>query len=229
MKYIKSKIKAVIFDMDGTIIDSEHVWKKVIVDTIKKEGVELTPTVIEILKSCFGANLYDVTKKLKTELKLKASIEILMTKKIALAEQYFQDAKENEIQFIKGFQAFHKLLTENQIPTSIATNSGISVLRHISTRMNFKRFFGSNIYSAEHVENKPKPDPALFLYAANQLNAQPHECIVFEDSGAGFKAANAAGIKCIGIQNDVFKDDLKLANHVINNYNEAVDAIKKII
>lgn len=229
MKHIKSKIKAVIFDMDGTIIDSEGIWKQVMLDSIEQEGIELTNTNIEILKTCFGANLYTVTEKIKREFKLKTPIEALITKKIALAEQYFKNAGESEIQFINGFKKFHNLLIQNSISTSIATNSGITVLQYISTNLKLNDIFGQNIYSAEHVGNKTKPDPAVFLHAANKLNARPDECIIFEDSGAGFMAANAAGIKCIAIKNETFKNDLKFADYVIDNYDEAVEAIKKII
>ncbi|MFH1643837.1 MAG: HAD family phosphatase [bacterium] len=227
MNHIKNKIKAIIFDMDGTVVDSEHVWRKAIIDVVKAEGVELNQQNLSLIKNSFSANLREVTEKIKKEFKIKSTVEELMQKKEFLALEYFKHI--NDLKFIKGFENFHKILQINSIPTSIATNSDIGVLTQISTKMNLERFFGPHIYSADHVNAKRKPDPSLFLFAAEKLLVRPDECIIFEDSGAGFEAAKSAGIKCIGINNEAFKKDLKLADYIINDYDEAIDAIKKII
>ena len=94
--------------------------------------------------------------------------------------------------------------------------------------MDLTQFFGANQYCIAAVGNKAKPNPAIFLHAAKQLNVEPHECVVFEDSIAGFKAAQAAGMKCIAIKNSLNKDSLELVDSAIESYHEAEEALKKL-
>lgn len=224
MEDLKYKIKAVIFDMDGTIIKTEHIWKKVTLDVLKLQGVEtLNDEDQTFLDSLAGMSLPKSAVELKTRFSLPASADEIFNLKLALANTYFFKAME----FIPGFEQFHTKLQQYNIPSGLATNAHPDHLKTIVETMNFRRLFGENIYSIEHVQ-KPKPDPDLFLHTAAMLGVKPEECIVFEDSIHGFKAAQAAGMKCIALKNNNNKNILDLAQDAIDSYDQAEDALRKI-
>jgi HAD superfamily hydrolase (TIGR01509 family) len=230
MERIKSKIKAVIFDMDGTIIDTEHVWNQATKSVLSKRGfTEFSDQQKEVLKSLSGSGLSNCSEIIKREFVLTDSSETLITEIKEAAHRLF----ENEVKFIEGFEQFHKKLQQLSIPTSIATNADLSCLTILNKKMNLEQFFGKNLFCISMVNNKAKPDPKIFLHAAEKLNVKPSECVVFEDSIAGFKAAKAAGMKCIAIKNKVNHSSiytkLDLVQKSINSYHEAEEALIKLI
>ena len=105
---------------------------------------------------------------------------------------HVQQAFINGVQFINGFELFHKALASHKIKNCIATNACDRSLSHLRKSMNLESFFGKHIYNISHVKNV-KPAPDLFLHAAKELGVDPSECVVFEDSLVGFNAAKAAG------------------------------------
>ena len=226
MERIKEKVKAIIFDMDGTIIKSEHIWKEAVKNVLQKRGFDsLTEKQTETLCSLSGIGLENASKVIKKEFKLSDSIEELVKEKKDFAKKRFL----HDITFIDGFETFHKKLQQFFIPTSIASNCDLTSMNIINKKMNFSQFFGNNVYSIEMIGNKAKPDPAIFLHAAEKLNVKPSECIVFEDSIFGFQAANAAGMKCIAIKNNLNKNNLSLANYAIDNYDDAEQALSFLL
>lgn len=227
MNEIKKKIKAIIFDMDGTIINTERVWRTVTIKVLQEQcNIQNIDESHELfLKSLSGMGLANAAEAMRTTFNLHMSTQELIKYKIALADSLF----DSSIEFISGFENFHNKLQAEIIPTSIATNADPSNLRQIAQALDFQRFFGSNMYSVADVNFKAKPDPAVFLHAAQKLGAKPEECIVFEDSLYGFQAAKAAGMRCVAIKNNLNKEHLALASHAINDYSEAEDALKKLV
>lgn len=225
MNEIKQKIKAIIFDMDGTIINTEPAWQNVTRHVLKiYQGIEkFTEEQQRFLQTLSGVGLEQAALEVKRYFDLKQSIDEIIEHKKQAVDIYF-----NEVNFIEGFELFHRRLQEHALPTSIATNADPATLQKLAQQMNFKQFFGTNLYCSADADNKPKPDPAVFLHAAQQLGVAPHECVVFEDSIAGFKAAQAAGIKCIAIKSESNHDHITLANKAIANYHEAEEALKNL-
>lgn len=227
MNDIKGKVKAVIFDMDGTIIKTEHIWRKVSVQVLMEQCkiTQLAEQHEQFLRSLSGMGLESSARAMKNTFNLETSVEDIMRRKIELAGDQFS----HNIEFITGFEGFHQQLQTLFIPTSIATNAHKENLDQLAKSLNFERFFGNNMYCLADVSNKAKPDPALFLHAAQQLGANPAECIVFEDSLYGFQAAKAAGMRCIAIKNHLNNQHLELAQHAIDDYSQAEDALKKLV
>jgi HAD superfamily hydrolase (TIGR01509 family) len=230
MNIIKNKIKAIIFDMDGTIIKTENIWQNITYQVLASYNItQFTQKHKDLFNfTISGIGLLQCAKILKTEFNLSDSVNTVMQAMLTQAYKHFSSNEKN-IQFVEGFENFAQKLVNTKISTSIATNADIKTLNALSQKMQFNRFFGKKMYSQDHVNNMAKPDPALFLYAAKQLNARPEECIVFEDSIHGFKAAKEAGMKCIAIKTELNKGILNHADQAIKNYHEAEIALKKIV
>jgi sugar-phosphatase len=230
MNRLKPHLEGIIFDMDGTIIDTEQVWEIAMADLLRRHNIN--PDAIPIEKAFVFEKMVGIGLPEAMEL-LKDTFEIAHVTKHDMARSVITQVKDllkQEVQFIHGFDAFHKKLNREGIPTSIATNCDAESLQSFIQKMNFTDYFGSNIYCVADVDHKPKPDPALFLHAADKIKAKPEQCIVFEDSIWGFKAAAAANMKCIAIKNK--KNTAFFADHThgaIDSYDKAEEEIIRIV
>ena len=222
---LSNRIKAIIFDMDGTIIKTEHIWNRATEKILERRGFKtLSDDQKAFLSTLSGIGLGGASEEIKQKFGITDPIEVLVleTKKIAL--KLFEEKPE----FIHGFETFHKKLQKYLIGTSVATNADQTSLNFLNKKMHLHKFFGENIYSIECIGNIAKPNPHIFLHAASKLNVKPAECIVFEDSLFGFQAARAAGMTCIAIKNSINTKNLKLANYAIDSYEEAEEILKNL-
>ena len=226
MKTIRKKVKAIIFDMDGTIIKSSHVWHASILEVLKKYGIT---TFTEQQKKAYGATagmaLIESAQCFIRIFDLNVTADVLCEEMVQMGRRYITSS----IKFVDGFEKFHQKLIDNAIFTGIATNAPPENLKEFIKKLNFDKFFGNDIYDISHVNYKPKPDPALFLYVAKKLGAQPEECVVFEDSIYGFNAAKSAGMKCIAIKHEDNSHHVDQANDVIEHYDEAEEALRRLL
>lgn len=225
MNDLNQKIKAVIFDMDGTILKTEHLWRQATYDILQQYNVlNLTPEQQKVLAAVDGMELVVQARVLKENFNLPGTPEELAHLKVANAMRNF----ENKVNFIDGFESFQKKLVQHNIPHGIATNAHKGPFRVIAQTMNLDKFFGQHLYCTDDVQNRSKPDPALFLFVAQKLGVKPEECLVFEDTVQGFQAAQAAGMKCIAIENDNNKDFLQYTNGSVKSYDQAEELIKNL-
>ncbi|MGE0207293.1 MAG: HAD family hydrolase, partial [Candidatus Babeliales bacterium] len=139
----------------------------------------------------------------------------LVEQKSALAMKLF----EKELQFVHGFQEFHQRVIDKELKTGIATNANNLTIATTDKALNLSSYFGQHIYGISCVK-QGKPDPAIFLHTAEQLEAEPRDCIVIEDSPHGIQAAKAAGMTCIGINTGKNRKALEAADHIIDYYHE---------
>ncbi len=227
MHIIKQHFKAIIFDMDGTIIKTENAWQSIAHETLQVCNITIEELPEEdhfFLKKLAGAGFIEAFSMMKDYFKLTMPLDHFIEHAKIIAHKKF----ETEIDFIHGFQEFHSVLQEHQIPSGLATNAHRTHLDLLANKLNFHRFFDKHLYASSDVENRAKPDPALFLHTAQQLGVLPHECIVFEDSKYGFQAAQAAGMRCIAIEHPNNFNDRHLVHGSIASYHDALEALRRL-
>lgn len=224
--FLAANVKAVIFDMDGTIFKSENVWGEVTQDFVAKQlGRTLTDVEMKYVRSLNGRANSIVAQGLKEYFKFELTVQQIATAMLDEGILRTIDAT----QYIEGFEQFIELLLKHKIPVALATNADIKILAAYNAKMNLGQYFGEHMYSFEHSEGKTKPDPAVFLLAAKKLGYKPDECLVFEDSHPGFVAAQAAGMRCIAIENDRNINHRHLVHAMVPHFNEVHDGLKKLV
>ncbi|MFZ4761693.1 MAG: HAD family hydrolase [Alphaproteobacteria bacterium] len=183
--------KAIIFDCDGVLIDSEIIACEV-------EAAELTAagwpcTAETIIQRFLGRSLSSMFSEIEDEMGKKFSQDFFMNleEKTLLALKARLKPVRNIIEVVGS------LLGQGHYRLAVASSSTRARLQHNLGLTNLWNFFDGHIYSAEEVKNA-KPAPDLFLAAAAGLGIAPQDCIVIEDSSNGIKAATAAQMQAIG-------------------------------
>ncbi|MBY0109984.1 MAG: HAD family phosphatase [Candidatus Babeliaceae bacterium] len=209
--------KALIFDMDGTIVDTNIIWDIATQKLLVSKGVSYTPeihtTVRELLMGGAGG-LRLGCALLKQMFDLPDTAEQLAFEKKAHAHELYK----NGVAFIEGFSEFHKKIAH--MPTAIATNADDRTLEITNCALNLDTYFGKHIYGISRVNHLGKPRPDIYLHAAEQLGIDPRDCVAIEDSATGIKAAQAAGMHCIGINTHGSRELIALADTIVDGYHE---------
>ena len=217
--------RAIIFDMDGTIVDTENLWRQASRAVIANRGYILSAQEEMILQEQLpGSGLPKSCQLIKDIIKTDDSIEILMKEKSAIACRLY----ESGISFIQGFAEFHKKVADIPLKMAVATNANIQTMEITDKSLNLCQYFGKHLYTINHVNNMGKPNPAIYLYAAQQLGIDPKECIAIEDSAHGILAAKVAGMFCIGINTSKKPEQIKNADLKVERYEDInLDALLK--
>ena len=207
-------IKAVIFDMDGLLIDSEPIWEEAEVEVLNKVGVPLTRVKT---KETMGLRVDEVvshwhSKYPWVEPSQKEIEERIVKRVIELIQEKGQTQP--------GVLEIVNLFKNHNIPMAIASSSSTKIIEAALNRIGIKNHI-QLICSAEH-EPFGKPHPGVYLTTAKKLRLDPKECLVFEDSPNGVAAAKAAKMTCIAVPSGKVKGDPKFdsADEIIDSLNE---------
>ena len=186
-------IKAIIFDMDGVLVDSEpfHV-------EIEKRQFELNHLSIseEEHHQFMGVATDVMLREIAKRHLLTLPVETLIEQNKLNTIQYFTELKE--IQAMPGLIDLLEILIRKNIPMAVASSSFPEIIEIILMRTGLRKYFQAVVSSQEAGKSKPEPD--VFLLAAQRLGIKPEDCLVIEDSDNGIRAAKAAGMRCIAFE-----------------------------
>jgi beta-phosphoglucomutase family hydrolase len=206
------RMKAVIFDMDGVLVDSEPLHFKAWQALVEQTGASYQESDHHEFRGRSGTYVATtVAKRYKIE---KSVSEML------------KETEHNLFLFLKehapirpGVKEFLKYLKEHKIPCAVASSSTSTAISHVLDLLDLSGYFQS-ITCGQDVEHS-KPAPDIFLLAAKRLNVQPADCLVIEDSENGVNGAKAAGMTCVAVPClATMSHDLSKADYLINNLSE---------
>ncbi|MGQ1946960.1 hexitol phosphatase HxpB [Geofilum sp. OHC36d9] len=191
---INNSIKAIVFDMDGVIIDSENLWKQAENEVFSSVGVKLTDEFCAITKSMTTT---EVTKfwynHFPWQGKSLKEIEKAVINRVG--ELISKKGKP-----ISGINDFVKGLKSMGYKIGLATNSPACLIPVVLQRVELEHYFDATT-SAEF-EKMGKPHPSIYERIAKKLAVDPNNCVVIEDSESGITAARKAGMKTVLISNN---------------------------
>lgn len=207
-------IEAVIFDMDGVLIDSEPLWKIAEVEGFGKVGLDLTYTDCE---ETVGLRIDEVVEMWHK----KVGWENKTTHEVAedIVDILIREIK-NQGSPLPGVQESIRHIQESDLKIGLATSSAQRIVDVVLDRLDIAHHFNAT-HSAEF-EPLGKPHPGVFLSCAEKLGVHPNHCLVIEDSFNGVVAARAARMKVIAIPEKSHQHDprLVIADRILDNLND---------
>jgi sugar-phosphatase len=211
---MKKNIKAIIFDMDGVIIDSEPFWETAEERVFSSVGVTITPELSKITQALTTS---DVTQfwydRQPWQSKTKKEVE---NEVIGMVESLIQ----SEGRAIAGVQELLPLLKRHGYRIGLATNSPQRLIHAVLSKLDLSDYF--DVVSSGDDEHEGKPHPAIYFTVAKKLGVDPESCLVFEDSHSGLTAAKRAGMRAIAVtgQDNINDPKFDLADGRIRNFSE---------
>lgn len=173
--------KMILFDCDGTLIDSEMIAAQVFAREWQTFGIEIDE---QFFLTHFVGTGVDAEIVKQTKARLPDHVHEIVEKK-------FLEELLHRVTAVRGIP---EVLSRIQSPMCVASNSDLPYLKMVLEATGLDKFFGNKVYSA-HDLGKFKPAPDLFLHAAQESRVEPVHCLVIEDSVAGIAAAKNAGMK----------------------------------
>ena len=207
-------LKAIIFDMDGVLVNSEPLHRKAYFNMFEEFNLNVSNRLYE---SFTGKSTSAICKELCAIFDLSISHEKLMLSK----RKHFKTIFENdpEFQMIDGALSLIKNYFYNNLTLILASSASMTNINRIFKKFDLDKFFKAKISGADLKESKPNPE--IFIKAAKLSGFNKSECIVIEDSTNGIIASKSAGIYCIGFNSPNSKNqNYDKADLVVSNFNE---------
>lgn len=215
---------AVIFDMDGVLIDSNPFHLEKWIDLLNQRGIpfdrdDLPRQILgqrndSAFRHFFGPGITAAESgELSEEL-----------------ESRFRRAFRPHAKPLPGLAALIQECDRAGLPMAVASSAMIKNIEFVVDALEFRPYF-KHIVSGDHVSH-PKPDPEIYLKAANLLGFPPEECVAFEDSFVGIEAACGAGMKCVGIASTFPFEELRTQTRaalVVHSFEElTLDRLREL-
>lgn len=217
-------LKAVLFDMDGVIVDTEPLHYKAYHIMFDEFRIEVSD---ELYQSFTGQSTKNICTRIKEHFKLNTDpLKLELSKRHHFNELFDHDPS---LKLLDGVLDIIKEYDQNNITMVLASSASRSTIDRVFNRFELDKFFIAKHSGADLKASKPHPE--IFLKAAHSSGYDKSECMVIEDSTNGIKAANAAGIFCVGYNSKHSKNqDYSTANKVVSNlWDLNYEAVKDLV
>lgn len=205
-------IKAVIYDLDDLMVDSNALHKKAHRQVFEQYNINPDHISDELKSKFIGMRIIDILKIIVEEFKLTVDPNEIKRQR----EKIFLRLVEDELTIMPGLIESLTFFKNHRFKIALASSGTKIYIETVLAKFNLKRFFDA-VVSGDDV-TKGKPDPETFLAAAAKLELAPAECLVLEDATNGILAAKAGGCRCFAVRNNkTAKQDLTKADRILNS------------
>jgi HAD superfamily hydrolase (TIGR01509 family) len=215
-------IEAVVFDLDGVLVDSEQVWDEARKELASERG---RPWPEQASRDMMGMSSLEWSRYMHDVVGLPEPPEEISAEVVRRLEEIYR----RELPLIEGaVEAVERLA--GRWPLGLASSSNRELIDLVLELSGLARYFRVTVSSEEVSRGKPAPD--VYLEAARRLGVTPERCAAVEDSENGIRSAKTAGMRVLAIPNPVYppaEDALALADEVVRSIDElTLDAIERL-
>ena len=215
-----TSIKGVIFDLDGTLVDSMWLWREIDIEYLGNRNIAFTKDLQESIE---GMTFWETAVYIKDTYEIPDSVDEM----IAEWQRMARDHYENNVPLKPGVSKFLNHLKASGIKMGIATSNSRVLCNVVLDSLKIRDFFDHITTGNDVTEGKPSPH--IYLQTAERIMIDPSDCLVFEDVPKGIMAGKNAGMKVCAVE-DKFSEHLRetkmgIADFYINDFTEIMEKI----
>src|SRR5262245_37960683 len=207
-------IEAVVFDMDGVLVDTEHLWDEVREALTEEWGGRYAP---EAQEAMMGMSSVEWSRYLHETVGLREPPDVINAEVVRrMLTRY-----ETDLPVIPGAVEAVRRVADDGLRVAVASSSNRELIDAVLERLALSDLFDATVSSEEVERGKPAPD--VYLEAARRLGVEPDRCMAIEDSASGIRAAHAAGMRVVAYPNRHYPpaaEVLALADAVVDSMDE---------
>ncbi|MBQ9764964.1 MAG: HAD family phosphatase [Lachnospiraceae bacterium] len=210
-------IDAVIFDLDGTLVDSMGIWHEIDIEYLGERGIDMPH---DLQQSIEGMSFYETAVYFKETFKLTDTLEVIMN----TWNQMALDKYKTVLTLKENVKDFLQILVEKGIKIGIATSNSRILTESFLEVNDVSQYFSAIATGTEIKKGKPEPD--VYLWVADKLGVMPERCLVFEDLPFGIIAGKRAGMATCAVEDtysaELRDEKIRLADYYITSYKEVI-------
>lgn len=217
----KTNFKAVIFDLDGTLIDSMGIWFEVDKQYLLKRKIKVPENLFDQVEG--GNSFIEIARFFKEKFALPDSLEEIMAEWTSMVEEYYR----SKIPLRPGVRELLQDLKKKGIKTGIGTSNSMKLTRTVLQVNGVLDKFDHIVAGCSEIKGKPFPD--IFLQVAEALRVEPQECLVIEDVLVGVQAAKNAGMTVYAVHDEFSQDKISQIKQEADLFAEDFQQIKNAV
>ena len=211
------QIKGILFDLDGTVIDSESLYQKGEIKLFKEYGVDIPEKDWKIFRGTTEQDFYTISMK---KYNIKEDREIFINK----GRKYIKSEFDKGLVYKRDFIKFYNYI-KDKYKLGLVTASPLKSFNYVNKILNIKKYF-SNVITNDDT-NKSKPDPQPYILMMSRLNLNPSNTLIIEDSINGMVSAKSSKAYVAAITGSVSEKDMPNPDFIIKYFSELIEIIEK--